>query len=82
LRTLHWSDGVFPAPRALSSRPVRHVRPMNPIVVSGRRRQWDPPALAMALSLGMSVAEVASKDDPAEEGAQIGRHLPLTAGHI
>jgi hypothetical protein len=36
----------------------------------------------MALSLGMSVAEVASKDDPAEEGAQIGRHLPLTAGHI
>ncbi len=55
---------------------------MNPSVVSGHRWQWNPPALTMALSLGVSVTEVAANECPAVDGAQSGRRQPLAAGPI
>lgn len=80
MRTLHWSDGVFPAPRAMPARPVRHVRLPNPAVVSSHSRHGHPPALALAMALGMTVAEVACKHTPAAPGALRGRHQPQAAG--
>jgi len=76
VRTLHWSDGVFPAPRAMPARPVRHVRPASPTVVSSHSRQWHPPALALALALGMTVAEVAPEQNPAVPGAFVAATSP------
>jgi hypothetical protein len=76
VRTLHWSDGVFPAPRAMPARPVRHVRPASPTMGSRHLRQWHPPALALALSLGMTVAEVAPEQNPAGPGAILAATSP------
>ena len=68
MRTLHWSDGVFPAPRAMPARPVRHVRIPSPNVVSGHWRHENPPALALAMALGTTVAEVAYNQSPRQPG--------------
>jgi len=46
------------------------------MVVSGYLRQWHPPALAWALALGTTVAEVAPKQNPAAPGAILAATSP------